>query len=193
MKLLRIVAVLITVISVVLVTRLKLSTDLTELFPNTAEAAMLARVTRVFGGGDVAPVLLRGDDPAEVERAAHQAAIALRTRGSIAQVIEEMPAPAPRAGEAPDPTAAWRFAGPIARDELAQALTPEGMRKRLRDTRALLLAPGAGEVAEIVARDPLRLSMIPFERRVEIAAGARATGTVRRVLAVSSPATVGKG
>ena len=176
MKLLRIVAVLVTVVSVILVTRLKLSTDLTELFPNTAEAMMLGRVTRVFGGGDVAPVLLRGDDPAQVERAAHEAAEALRTRSSVAQVIEEMPAPAPRAGEAPDPTAAWRFAGPMARDELAQALTEDGMRKRLRDTRALLLAPGAGEVAETLARDPLRLSMIPFERRVEIAAGARASG-----------------
>ena len=59
MKVLRIVAVLVTVLAVVLVTRLKLSTDLTELFPQTAEASMLARVTRVFGGGDVAPVLLR--------------------------------------------------------------------------------------------------------------------------------------
>mgnify|MGYP006920652008 CR=1 FL=1 len=55
MKLLRILAVLVTVASVVLVTQLRLSTDLTELFPNTAEAEMLARITRVFGGGDVAP------------------------------------------------------------------------------------------------------------------------------------------
>src|SRR5687768_11900839 len=131
MRLLRILAVIVTVISAVLVTRLRLSTDLTELFPKTAEAEMLARVTRVFGGGDVAPVLLRGDDPAVVERAAHDAAVALRASGSIAQVIEEMPAPAARPGEAPDPTAAWRFAGPMAREELAQALTEQGMRKRL--------------------------------------------------------------
>ena len=62
MRLLRIAAVIITVLSVVLVTRLKLSTDLTELFPRTAEASMLARVTHVFGGGDVAPVLLKGLD-----------------------------------------------------------------------------------------------------------------------------------
>jgi predicted RND superfamily exporter protein len=93
-RLLRIVAVLVTVLSVVLVTRLKLSTDLTELFPKTVEAETLARVTHVFGGGDVAPVLVRGDDPGEVERAAHEAATALRACGSIAQVVEEMPAPA---------------------------------------------------------------------------------------------------
>jgi predicted RND superfamily exporter protein len=175
-RLLRIVAVLVTVVAVVLVTRLKLSTDLTELFPRTPEAEMLARVTRVFGGGDVAPVLVRGEDPAEVERAAHEAAVALRACATVAQVIEEMPAPAPKSGEAPDPTAAWRFAGPLARDELARAVTEEGMRKRLRDTRALLLAPGASEAAETLARDPLRLTMIPWEGRVEIAAGARASG-----------------
>ena len=175
-RLLRIAAVLVTVLSVVLVTRLKLSTDLTELFPKTAEADMLARVTHVFGGGDVAPVLVRGEDAAEAERAAHEAAVALRSCASIAQVIEEMPAPAPRSGEAPDPTAAWRFAGPIARDELARALTEEGMRRRLRDTRALLLAPGAGEVADTLARDPLRLTMIPWQGRMELAAGAKASG-----------------
>jgi predicted RND superfamily exporter protein len=175
-KLLRILAVVVTVLSVVAITRIKLSTDLTDLFPRTAEAEMLARVTHVFGGGDVAPVLVRGDDPAEVERAAHEAAVALRGCEAIAQVIEEMPAPAPKSGEAPDPTNAWRFAGPTARDELARALTPEGMKKRLRDTRALLLAPGAGEVADTLARDPLRLAMIPWEGRVELAAGAKANG-----------------
>ncbi len=174
MRLLRIVAVLVTVLSVVLVTRLQLSTDLTELFPRTAEASMLARVTRVFGGGDVAPVLLKGDDPVAVEAAAAQAAQALRACGTIAQVIEQVPAPTPRPGDAPDPTAAWRFAGPMARAELESALTEEGMRRRLRDTRKLLLAPGAGQAAETLARDPLRLLMIPFERRMEIAAGARA-------------------
>ncbi len=176
MRLLRIAAVIITVLSVVLVTRLKLSTDLTELFPRTAEASMLARVTHVFGGGDVAPVLLKGDDPAAVEAAAGEAAKALRACGTIAQVIEQVPAPTPRSGEAPDPTAAWRFAGPVARAELESALTEQGMRKRLRDTRKLLLAPGASEAAEALARDPLRLLMIPFERRMELAAGARASG-----------------
>ena len=174
MKVLRIVAVIVTVLSVVLVTRLKLSTDLTELFPRTAEASMLARVTRVFGGGDVAPVLLKGDDPAAVEAAAAEAARALRTCASIAQVIDELPNPAERSGDAPDPTAAWRFAGPMARVELERALTEAGMHQRLCDTRALLLAPGAGEVADTLARDPLRLLMIPFERRMELAAGARA-------------------
>jgi hypothetical protein len=48
------------------------------------------------------------------------------------------------------------------------------MRERLRETRALLLAPGAGTLAEIVERDPLRLAMIPWQDELEVAAGARA-------------------
>ncbi|MBX3186433.1 MAG: MMPL family transporter [Labilithrix sp.] len=171
MRLARILGVIVTVIAVVTVTRLRLSTDLTELFPRSAEAEMLARVTHVFGGGDVALVLLRGEGAEEVERAARDAAAALRAQGSVAQVLEEAPSP-PR--DAPDPTAAWRWAGPAAREKLAEALTERGMRQRLRDTRALLLAPGASDAAETLARDPLRLTMIPFEGRVEIAAGARA-------------------
>ena len=169
----RLLAVVVTVLSALLVTRLKLSTDLTELFPRTPEALMLARVTRVFGGGDVAPVLVQGAEGAAVEQAAHDAAKALRACETIAQVLEEIPLPARKEGQTPDPTAAWRFAGPVAREELAAALTEDGMRARLRDTRALLLAPGASEGEEILQRDPLRLTMIPFARRMEIAAGAR--------------------
>lgn len=178
MKLARIAAAIVTLVAIVMVTRLKLSTDLTELFPHTAEAEMLARITRVFGGGDVGLVLVRGQQgatPADVEQAAKEATDALRKCSSIAQVMDEAPAPKHTEGDAPDPTNAWRWAGPVARQKLAEAvLTEAGMRKRLRDTRALLLAPGAGDVADVIARDPLRLTMIPFEGRVEIAAGARA-------------------
>ena len=43
-------------------------------------------------------------------------------------------------------------------EALAEALTPEGMRRRLKGSRDLLLAPGAGGATERIARDPLRLS-----------------------------------
>ncbi len=165
--------IVLTVVAIAVVTRLRLSTDLTELFPRTAEAEMLARVTRVFGGGDVGLVIVRGSDPMTVEAAAREATAGLRACSSIAQVMDE--APSPKHAGSIDPTAAWRWAGPVAREKLAAALTEEGMRKRLRDTRALLLAPGAGDAEDLLARDPLRLAMIPFEGRVEIAAGARAS------------------
>ena len=172
MKIARIVAVLLTIVSLWLATRLGLSKDLTTLFPHTPEAAALARVTRDFGGGDVALVLLRGETPANVTAAAKEAAAAMRALASVASVLDE--APSIRL-DAPDPTEAWRFAGPLARERLAAAVTEDGMRARLRETRQLLLAPGASEIAGIIARDPLRLSAIPWADPIELAAGVKGT------------------
>jgi predicted RND superfamily exporter protein len=163
------VTVLLTLGSLLATTRLRLSRDLTELFPRTAEADALARVTRIFGGGDVGLVLLRGEDPDDVERAAEDAARELRGSRAAFEVMTAPPAP-----RAIAPRDAWRWAGPLARDRLARALSEDGMRARLRETHALLLAPGAPELAEWLARDPLRLAAIPWEGNVEIAAGARA-------------------
>src|SRR5205085_1840899 len=158
-----------TIVSLILAFRLELSKDLTGLFPHTKEATTLARVTHALGGGDVALVLVRGDTPAEVEAAADEAADALKKASSVAQVLT-----GPPAGRTIDPTSAWKWAGPIARERLAQAVTEQGMRERLRETKTLLLAPGASEVSEMISRDPLRLSAIPWERKVELAAGAKA-------------------
>lgn len=171
MKLARIVTVVLTIAALWLASRLQLSSDLTTLFPRTPAAEALARVTRAFGGGDVALVLVRGEDPASVERAAEVAAEELRATSVVAGAITSAPAPA-----ALDPTEAWRFAGPVARERLARAVTEEGMRERLRETRALLLAPGASDVASTIARDPLRLAMIPWQDQIEVAAGVRGAG-----------------
>ncbi len=168
MKIARVIFVLATLVSIVFARKLELSKDLTGLFPQTTEASMLARVSRAFGGGDVALVLLRGDHPDRVESAATAIAEDLAKASSVERVMTGPPQPAHV-----DPTAAWRFAGPLARQRLAHAVTPEGMRERLRDTRALLLAPGASDAAEALASDPLRLSMIPWEDAIEIAAGAK--------------------
>ena len=167
MKLARIAVAILTVLSCYFVTRLSLSKDLTTLFPHTREADKLAEVTRAFGGGDLALVLVRGEDPAAVEEATRAASAELARLDVVAAVHTEVPA----APAALDPTEAWRFAGPRAREKLAHAVTPEGMAERLHELRALLLAPGAGDLAELITKDPLRLSMIPWEDRVEVAAG----------------------
>ena len=146
--------------------KLRLSSDLTDLFPNRGDAGMLTRFLRGFGGGDLAVVLVRGDDPAEVDRAGAALAEALRTKGSVVRVLSSAPPP-----KGFDPTLAWAYAGPTARDALAEALTPEGMRARLDGTREMLLAPGSSEAAEWLAKDPLRLTTLPWEHRTEIAAG----------------------
>lgn len=171
MKAARWIALLVTIASVGIVTRLRLSRDLTELFPETPEAAMLARVTRLFGGGDVALVLLRGKAVEDVAKATHEAAEAMRTCPEVVQVV--IGPPAPKDLQKLEPTGAWRFAGPIARKKLAWAVSNEGMHSRLRETRALLLAPGSEDVEAWLAKDPLRLAQIPWEDRIELAAGAK--------------------
>jgi predicted RND superfamily exporter protein len=164
----RIAVTLITIASFWLTaTRLSLSGDLTSLFPDRGDAAALTRFTHAFGGGDVATILVRGDSPDEVQLAAEKIGTLLSTMPSVARVATRVRA----ADRSLDPTLAWEYAGPVARERLAAALTPEGMKKRLQETRTMLLAPGSGAAEEWLARDPLRLAQIPWEARGELAAG----------------------
>jgi predicted RND superfamily exporter protein len=152
--------------------RLRVSTDVSTLFPDDADAAALGRWSRAFGGRDPAIVLVRGERAPDVAAEAEAIARALRNAPSMARVIDRAPAP-PRTG---DPTLAWAFAGPRARARLAEIVSPEGMRARLDDTRALLLAPvGDEDYAAWLTRDPLRLAQVPWESRAELAAGVAAT------------------
>lgn len=161
--------VLATLASLWAATRLRVSPDLTPLFPDAGEAAALARFARAFGANDLALVLVRGESPDDVEAAARDVAVALRGKPSVTRVVDRAP-PMPSV----DPTLAWSWAGPEARARLAAALTPAGMRARLDETRTLLLAPGSSEAEAWLARDPLRLTAIPFEGRAELGAGLRA-------------------
>ena len=165
--------VLVTVASAWLTaSRLRLSSDVSTLFPRSGEAAALVRWTKAFGGRDPALVLVRGDNPDDVTRAADALADALRRAPSVDRVLVGVPAPPPL----PDATLAWVYAGPLARARLASLVTPDGMRQRLEETRALLLAPAGDEQVEAwIARDPLRLGQVPFEARAELAAGAGAS------------------
>jgi predicted RND superfamily exporter protein len=151
--------------------RLHVSGDLATLFPESGAAGALARWTRASGGREPAVVLIRGRDADDVASAADALAEALRGAPSIERVIERAPVP----GGLRDPTLAWIHAGPAARARLARLVTPDGMRARLRETRALLLAPGGDTEAEAwLAQDPLRLAQVPWEGGAELAAGVRA-------------------
>lgn len=155
------------VVALVVSSRLRLSGDLTDLFPKGPEAEALATFTRAFGGGDVGLVLVRGDEPASVTAAAAEASRRLEGCAAVQRVVASAPQPKPV-----DPTLAWLHAGPRARAALAEALTPAGMRRRLEDTRSLLLAPaGSPETNEALRKDPLRLGMVPWEGHTELAAG----------------------
>lgn len=167
LRALQALALVLGVVSLVVSSRLRLSGDLTDLFPKGPEAEALATFTRAFGGGDVGLVLVRGTSAEEVTLVAKEVSRRLEGKKTVARVVASMPEAKPV-----DPTLAWLHAGPNARAELERALSDEGMRKRLQDTRSLLLAPaGSGDAAELVRKDPLRLSMIPWEGRAELAAG----------------------
>jgi predicted RND superfamily exporter protein len=148
--------------------RLRVSTDVSTLFPDDADAAALGRWTRAFGGRDPAIVLVRGERAADVAAEAEAIARALRAAPSIARVIDRAPA-LPRSA---DPTLAWALAGARERARLADLVSPAGMRARLAETRALLLSPvGDEDYTAWLARDPLRLAQVPWESRTELAAG----------------------
>ncbi len=162
-----------TLVAIVLsVTRLSISSDLTTLFPSQGEAAALGRYTRAFGGGDVGLVLVRGSNADEVAAATRELADALAHAASVESVIDRAPVPPP------DPTRAWLHAGSRARERLAHAVTSEGMAERLAGSRELLLSPvHAADAEAILARDPLRLSLVPWEGRSELAAGLTVTSS----------------
>ena len=151
---------LVTVGSVIAVTLgLHLEPNVASLLPDRGEAAALRRYVRGFGGGDLAVVMVKGPDPEENALVARAVTAGLAGKPSVKHVADHADLSRPL-----DPMMAWRYADPGGRARMAAALTPEGMRARLRETRALLLAPGSGALAEVVTQDPLRLSQLAFER-----------------------------
>ena len=165
----RVMLVVVTVISFWLTaTRLHISTDLSLLFPGQKESAALGRFTRVFGGSDGCVILVRAPLAEDARAATRAMAEAMRGKASVERVLDQSP---DLSLSLVDPTLAWLYAGPTARDALARALTPEGMRERLAGTRALLLAPGSSDAETWLAKDPLRLAMLPWEAKRELAAG----------------------
>lgn len=138
---------------------LRLSPDVASLLPDRGEAAALGRYVRGFGGGDLAVVMVAGRDAEENARVARQIAAELGRRASVARAADHAELSRPL-----DPMLAFHHADHAAQERLAWALSPEGMRERLRESRALLLAPGSGALAELLAADPLRLTQLAFER-----------------------------
>ncbi len=166
------VLVLLTVASAyVIVFRLRLDPNVASLLPERGESAALRRYLRAFGGSDLAMVLVKADHaPASDEEADRLAAEVkvvaddlVKDLGGLDTV--QLAANGFDAEPHLDPMLVWRNADAPARERLAEALTPEGMRSRLRTSRDMLLAPGAGAAAERIARDPLRLSQLLYEAR----------------------------
>jgi hypothetical protein len=160
--------VLVTVASALAVTLgLRLEPNVASLLPDRGEAAALRRYVRAFGGGDLAVVMVKGADADENARVAAEIAAQLSRSPTVKHAADRIDLSRPI-----DPMLAWRYADPAGRARLAAALTPEGMRARLHESRALLLAPGSGQLASVLASDPLRLAQLAFER-ADMGAGMR--------------------
>lgn len=160
--------VLLTVVTSVAVTlRLRIDPNVSSLLPDRGEAAALRRYVRGFGGGDLAVVLVQGPDREMNATVANEIAEELGTRASVARASAHVDS-----SRALDPMLAFRHADPRAMERLRTALTPEGMRARLAESRAMLLAPGSGAAAEVIGRDPLRLAQLVYEG-ADIGAGVR--------------------
>ncbi|HEY4122259.1 MAG TPA: MMPL family transporter [Byssovorax sp.] len=148
---------------------LHLEPNVSSLLPDGGDAIALRKYVRAFGGGDLGVVLVHGDDADEDAAAADALAAALASRRSIAFAASRVELP-----RGIDPMLLFRHADAATRAKLAAALTPEGMRARLADTRRMLLAPGSGALADVVAQDPLRLGQLALEGAGVGAAGGRA-------------------
>lgn len=147
--------------------RFRLAPNVESLLPEHGESASLQRYVRGFGGGDLAVIMVRSPDPEESALVASIVAKELSQKPSVRVAADRIDA-----SRSLDPMLAFRHADARAREKLAQTLTPEGMRARLAETRAMLLAPGSGAAAEVIAEDPLRLAQIVFEGS-DIGAGVR--------------------
>ena len=147
--------------------RLRLDPNVAALLPDSGNAAAMKRYVRGFGGGDLGVVMVQGERGEEVAKIAGEIAAELRKRGSVEQAADRVDT-----SHTLDPMLAWRHADARARAKLAKVMTPEGMRARLTETRAMLLAPGSSAMSEVLARDPLRLAQIVFES-ADVGAGVR--------------------
>jgi predicted RND superfamily exporter protein len=165
---------------------LHLDPNVASLLPESGESVAFGRYLRAFGGGDLAVVMVKGDDPEETANAAHEIATRLAESRSVTFAADRIVVP-PQL----EPMLAFRYADTVGLERLREALSPEGMRTRLRESRALLLAPGSGALASLLARDPLRLGALALGR-IGLGAGMRTQadgtfatddGTMRLVLA----------
>ena len=154
-----------TVLCVFTVARgLRLSGDIADLLPDDTGSEALRTYARVFGGGDLAVVLVRGNAPRDVAKATQEATIALRQLQEVKAAVSSLTA----TEHGKDPTLAWAWADPEARRRLAHLLTDDGMRERLRETKLMLLAPGSAGIVKTLTRDPLKLAQVPFEGGVRL-------------------------
>jgi uncharacterized protein len=152
---------LLTLATVPLVAKLRLDTDIVDLFPQgSADAQAFARFSRAFVAEQMLLVLIEGDDAAALTKLADQLAPALASAPEVAEVR-------------------WRVSaatGTLLKDHLlalldddelqtaATRLSAENVDRQARRLRSLLSAPGGSSLAPLLTADPLELLPLVQQR-----------------------------
>jgi predicted RND superfamily exporter protein len=148
------VALAITFCATPLIARLRLDTDIVDLFPHRSrEAQAFARFSRSFVAERVLLALIEGDDPERLTKFTDAYAAALSSLPEVAEVRYRLSA----------------GAGAFMRQHLLQLLTdeeiavlrqratPEALKIQASRLRGLLSAPGGSQLAPLFTTDPLEL------------------------------------
>jgi uncharacterized protein len=152
------------------VRHLHLSTDVGNLLPHQGKADALRSYTRHFQGGDPGLVLLEGSSRTEVEDASRVLLKWAKSSSRIEQAYTTLALP-----KKMQPSSLFLLANDAEQHALREQLLPQAMHRRLKETRALLLAPGSGAISEQIQQDPLRLAQFFFSQR-ETSSQARSDG-----------------
>lgn len=154
-------ALAVTLLAVPLVLRLRLDTDIVDLFPSHSdEAQAFARFSRAFISEQVLLVLVESDDGERLTEFADRYAGALAALPGVAEVRYKISA----------------GTGAFLRDHLlalltdeewqkiAERTTPERLRAQARRLRGLVSAPGGSSLAPLLTADPLEALPLISER-----------------------------
>jgi predicted RND superfamily exporter protein len=145
-------ALALTLMCAPLVARLRLSTDVLDLFPQRSpEAQAFARYSRAFVAEQELIALVESDDPARLTEFADRWAAALKASPLVSSVRHRLTAGA--AAFVRDHLLMLLTDEEFA--QLAARLTPDGLRAQARRLRGLIAAPGGSQLAPILTADPL--------------------------------------
>lgn len=147
-------ALAITILLAPLLARLRIDSDIVDLFPQKSEAAQaFARFSRAFVAEQMLLVVVESDDPARLTAFADQYAAALQRLPEVADVRW-------RVSKATGTLLRDHLLSLLTDEELARAtarLQPGAVERQARRLRSLLAAPGGSSLAPMLTADPLQL------------------------------------
>ncbi len=142
------------VLSPIVILRLRLDTDVMDLFPQrSAEAQAFARFSRAFVADQVLLVLVEGDDASRLTEFADRYAAELRRSSLVADVRHKLSADSARFLR----DHAMLLLDDAELSALNARLDDDSLARQARRLRSLLSAPGGSSLTPVLTADPLEL------------------------------------